>query len=108
MQQRIELESSNQRNASNILASLTQRRERLQQEKGGMSLPDTHQQSELKAQVEEKRAQQESATAALEDARQRQPMLEQERRDAQEQAIRQNAAHAQLESRLATLKQLQD
>ena len=108
VQQRIELESSNQRNASNILASLTQRRERLQQEKGGMSLPDTHQQSELKAQVEEKRAQQESATAALEDARQRQPMLEQERRDAQEQAIRQNAAHAQLESRLATLKQLQD
>ncbi|MEK0429167.1 MAG: chromosome segregation protein [Pseudomonadota bacterium] len=108
VQQRIELESSNQRNASNILASLTQRRERLQQEKGGMSLPDTHHQSELKAQVEEKRTQQESATAALEDARQRQPMLEQERRDAQEEAIRQNAAHAQLESRLATLKQLQD
>lgn len=108
VQQRIELESSNQRNASNILASLTQRRERLQQEKSSMSLPDTDQQSALKAQVEERRGQQESATAALEDARQRQPTLEQERRDAQEQAIRQNAAHAQLESRLATLKQLQD
>ena len=108
VQQRIELESSNQRNASNILASLTQRRERLQQEKGGMSLPDTVQLSELKAQVDEKRAQQESATSALEDARQRQPMLEQARRDAQEEATRQNAAHAQFEARLATLKQLQD
>ncbi len=108
VQQRIELESANQRNASNILATLAQRRERLQQERGGMSLPDTSQLSELKAQVEEKQEQLESANAALEDARQRQPRLEQERRDAQEQAIKENAAHAQLESRLATLKQLQD
>lgn len=108
VQQRIELESANQRNASNILASLGQRRERLQQEKGGMSLPDTSHLSELKAQVEEKQEQLENANSALEDARQRQPRLEQERRDAQEQAIKENAAHAQLESRLATLKQLQD
>ncbi len=108
VQQRIELESANQRNASNILANLTQRRERLQQEKGGMSLPDTSQLSELKAQVEEKQEQLENANSALEEARRRQPQLEQERRDAQEQAIQQNAAHAQLEARLATLKQLQD
>ncbi len=108
VQQRIELESANQRNASNILASLTQRRERLQQEKGGMSVPDTSQLSELKAQVEEKQEQLENANSALEDARQRQPRLEQERRDAQEQAIKENAAHAQLEARLSTLKQLQD
>ncbi|MFM8467526.1 MAG: chromosome segregation protein SMC [Oxalobacteraceae bacterium] len=108
VQQRIELESANQRNASNILANLTQRRERLQQEKGGMSLPDTSQLSELRAHVEEKQEQLEHANSALEDARQRQPRLEQDRRDAQEQAIKENATHAQLEARLATLKQLQD
>ncbi len=108
VQQRIELESANQRNASNILAGLAQRRERLQQEKGGMSLPDSGHLSELKAQVEEKRVQLDSANAMLEEVRRRQPQLEQGRRDAQERATKENAAHAQLESRLSTLKQLQD
>ena len=108
VQQRIELESANQRNASNILANLAQRRERLSQEKGGMDMPDTSHLSELKAQVEEKQEQVETANASLEEARQRQPKLEQERRDAQEQVTKENAAHAQLEARLATLKQLQD
>ena len=84
------------------------KKERLQQEKGGMSLPDSGHLSELKAQVEEKRVQLDSANAMLEEVRRRQPQLEQGRRDAQERATKENAAHAQLESRLSTLKQLQD
>jgi chromosome segregation protein len=44
----------------------------------------------------------------LEEVRRRQPQLEQGRRDAQERATKENAVHAQLESRLSTLKQLQD
>ncbi|MGZ3238361.1 MAG: chromosome segregation SMC family protein, partial [Burkholderiaceae bacterium] len=42
-QQQIELESAHQRNASNILAGLAVRRERLTQEKSGLNMPDdTH------------------------------------------------------------------
>ena len=108
VQQRIELESAHQRNSSGILAWLAQRRERLTQEKSGLSQPDTSHLDELKAQVEEKQELLERANTDLEAARIRQPVLEKERRDAQEQAITQNAQHAQLESRLATLKQLQD
>ncbi|MFM7484664.1 MAG: chromosome segregation SMC family protein, partial [Burkholderiaceae bacterium] len=50
VQQRIELESTQQRNASNIRATLTQRRERLAQEKNALSLPDTAHLNNLKAQ----------------------------------------------------------
>ncbi|CAM8624114.1 Smc Chromosome segregation ATPases [Oxalobacteraceae bacterium] len=108
VQQRIELESAHQRNASSILSGLTLRRERLTQEKSGLSQPDTSHLEELKAQVQEKQDVLEQANNDLQTARIRQPELEKERRDAQEQTIAQNANHAQLESRLATLKQLQD
>lgn len=108
VQQRIELESAHQRNASGILSGLTQRRERLTQEKSGLSEPDTSQLDELKAHVQEKQDLLEQANNDLQSARSRQPALEKERRDAQEQATTQNTNHAQLESRLSTLKQLQD
>ena len=108
VQQRIELESAHQRNASGILSGLTLRRERLMQEKSGLSEPDTSQLDALKAHVQEKQDLLEQANNDLQAARSRQPALEKERRDAQEQATSHNAHHAQLESRLSTLKQLQD
>jgi chromosome segregation protein len=108
VQQRIELESAHQRNASNILANLTQRRERLAQEKNQLALPDTTHLNNLKAQVEEKAAQLEQAQSELSAARDTQPRLEQERRDAQETVNTESANHAQLEARLAALKQLQE
>ena len=43
VQQRIELESAHQRNASNILVGLAQRRERLMQEKNMLAPPDSAQ-----------------------------------------------------------------
>ncbi len=108
VQQRIELESAHQRNASNILSGLAQRRERLAQEKNMLALPDTAHLTNLKMQVEEKEMQLESAQADLAAARELQPRLEQERRDAQQAVNAETANHAQLEARLAALRQLQE
>ncbi len=108
VQQRIELESAHQRNASNILSGLAQRRERLAQEKNLLALPDTAHLSNLKSQVEEKAMQLEQAQSELAAAREHQPKLEQERRAAQQTVNAEAAKHAQLEARLAALRQLQE
>ncbi|SNS76575.1 condensin subunit Smc [Noviherbaspirillum humi] len=107
-QQQIELESAHQRNASNILSSLATRRERLTQERGGLSVPDPAHLDNLKMQLEEKQATLEEAREQLESAQEQQPRLEDERRAAQESLNRETATHAQLEARLAALKQLQE
>jgi chromosome segregation protein len=108
VQQQIELESAHQRNASNVLSSLAARRERLQQEKNGMSLPDTAHLSNLKMQLEEKQMALEEAQEQLEVAQEQQPKLEEERRAAQDRLNVETANNAQLEARLAALKQLQE
>ena len=108
VQQQIELESAHQRNASNILVNLTVRRERLSQEKNGLSLPDSMHLANLKMQLEEKQAALEESTHLLEAAQEQQPKLEQERREAQAQVNTETANNAQLEARLAALKQLQE
>jgi len=107
-QQQIELESAHQRNASGILANLAARRERLSQEKQGLNLPDSTHLSNLKMQLEEKQATLEEATAQLEEAQEQLPKLEEERRTAQQQVNTETANNAQLEARLAALKQLQE
>ncbi|MES2536735.1 MAG: chromosome segregation protein SMC [Pseudomonadota bacterium] len=107
-QQQIELESAHQRNASNILASLTVRRERLSQEKNGLNLPDNAHFSNLKMQLEEKQAALEEARHLQEEAQERQPRMEEERRGAQAQLNAETASNAQLEARLTALKQLQE
>jgi chromosome segregation protein len=108
VQQQIELESAHQRNASNILASLGARRERLLQEKNGLHLPDTAHLSNMKMQLEEKQALLEEARLQLEEAQELQPRLEEERRVAQAQVNAEAASNAQLEARLTALKQLQE
>jgi chromosome segregation protein len=107
-QQQIELESAHQRNASNILNSLAVRRERLTQEKGGLSMPDAAHLTNLKLQLEEKQAALEEAGMQLEEAQEQQPRLEEERRTAQERVNTESANNAQLEARLLALKQLQE
>ncbi|HWU97359.1 MAG TPA: chromosome segregation protein SMC [Oxalicibacterium sp.] len=107
-QQQIELESAHQRNASNILSGLTVRRERLAQEQQGLNAPDATHLSNLKMQLEEKQATLEEASARLEEAQEQQPKLEEERRVAQELVNTETANNAQLEARLAALKQLQE
>ncbi|MDB5760289.1 MAG: smc, partial [Burkholderia sp.] len=107
-QQRIELEAAQQRNASQILSGLVTRRERLAQEKNGLQLPDTTHLANLRAQTEEKQATLEEARMLLEEAQEQQPALEAERREAQSRVNAETAANAQLEARLAALRQLQE
>ena len=108
MQQKIELESAHQRNASNILNTLTTRRERLMQEKQGLVLPDTTHLDNLSMQLEEKKQVLEELTMQLEEAQERLPLLEDERKQAQQQVNQDSAEYAQLEARLLALKQLQE
>ncbi|MBR7798485.1 chromosome segregation protein SMC [Undibacterium fentianense] len=108
MQQQIELESAHQRNASNILNTLALRRERLNQEKQGLTIPDATHLQNLAEQLEEKKAALEEVTMQLEDAEERLPSLEEERRSAQEQVNRDTAHSAQLDARLSALKSLQE
>ncbi|MRX09590.1 chromosome segregation protein SMC [Pseudoduganella sp. FT25W] len=107
-QQQLELESAHQRNANNILNGLAVRRERLQQEKNGLSLPDNAHLSNLRLQLEEKQQALEEQSFVLEEALEQQPKLEQERQDAQQQVNTETAANAQLEARLNALRQLQE
>jgi chromosome segregation protein len=107
-QQQIELESAHQRNASNILSGLLARRERLQQEKNGLNLPDSSHLANLKLQLEEKQQALEEQTMVLEEALEQQQSLEEERAAAQAQVNAETSANAQLEARLSALKQLQE
>ena len=107
-QQQIELESAHQRNASNILNGLLTRRERLQQEKTGLHLPDSSHLANLRLQLEEKQQGLEEQTMLLEEATEQQQRTEQERAAAQAQVNAETSANAQLEARLSALKQLQE
>jgi uncharacterized protein YoxC len=108
VQQRIELSSAHQRNASNILATLATRRERLQQERGSLNLPDAGHLDNLRMQLEEKQVALEEYTLLLEEAASRQESSEQERRESHAQVQQESAANARLEARLSALRQLQD
>ncbi|MES2148840.1 MAG: chromosome segregation protein SMC [Pseudomonadota bacterium] len=107
-QQQIELSSAHQRNASNILAGLLTRRERLQQEKSGLNLPDSSHLANLKLQLEEKQQALEEQTMLLEEASEQQQRIETERGAAQAQVNAETSANAQLEARLNALRQLQE
>nr|WP_233410664.1 chromosome segregation protein SMC [Rugamonas sp. CCM 8940] len=107
-QQQLELESAHQRNASNILSGLATRRERLQQEKNGLNLPDSSHLANLKLQLEEKQQALEEQGYHLEEALEQQPLLEQERQAAQAQVNAETTANAQLEARLNALRQMQE
>lgn len=107
-QQQLELESAHQRNASNILNGLAVRRERLQQEKSGLSLPDSAHLTNMRMQLEEKQQALEEQSFLLEEALEQQPRLEEERQAAQQQVNSETAANAQLEARLNALRQMQE
>ena len=107
-QQQLELESSHQRNASHNLAALLLRRERLQQEKKGLNLPDSGHLSQLKMQLEEKQQILEEQGFALEEALEQQPVQELERQQAQAEVNAETGANARLEARLNALRQMQE
>ena len=107
-QQQIELESAHQRNASNILNGLLTRRERLQQEKSGLNLPDSSHLTNMRMQLEEKQQTLEEQGMLLEEALEQQLRVEEERSAAQARVNAETSANAQLEARLSALKQLQE
>ncbi|MFL6659647.1 MAG: chromosome segregation protein SMC [Massilia sp.] len=107
-QQQIELESAHQRNAQNILNGLLTRRERLQQEKSALNLPDSSHLANLRMQLEEKQQALEEQNMLLEEASEQQQRTEEERSAAQAQVQAETSANAQLEARLTALKQLQE
>jgi len=108
IQQKIELESAQQRNAAGILSNLAVRRERLEQEKAGLNLPDQALLVNQRMQLEEKQQVLEDIQMQLEQAQEQQPRLTRERQEAQAAAQAENAKMAQLEARLTALKQLQE
>jgi len=108
VQQRIELASAHGRNAAGILGNLAARRERLQQERNGLNLPDSATLDNLRLQLEEKQQALEEQTMLLEEATGRQEAVELERKEAHAQVQVESAANAQLEARLNALRQMQE
>ncbi len=108
VQQQLELEAAHQRNAASILNSLATRRERLMQEKSGLQAPDADHLAQLREQLEEKQLVLEENGYLLESAQEQQPLLEQERNEAQAALRQENTKQAQLDARLSALKQLQE
>jgi chromosome segregation protein len=108
VQQRIELSGAHGRNAASILATLATRRERLQQERAGIDLPDAGHLDNLRLQLEEKQLQLEEQTLMLEEAATRQQAVEDERRSAHATVQAESGASTKLEARLAALRQLQE
>ncbi|WP_306397780.1 chromosome segregation protein SMC [Telluria beijingensis] len=108
VQQRIELASAHGRNAGGILANLAARRERLQQERNGLNLPDSATLDNLRLQLEESQQTLEEQTMLLDEASGRQEAVETERKEAHAQVQRESATNAQLEARLNALRQMQD
>ena len=108
VQQRIELASAHGRNAAGILGNLAARRERLQQERNGLNLPDSATLDNLRLQLEEKQQALEEQTILLEEATGRQEAVELERKEAHAQVQVESAANAQLEARLNALRQMQE
>ncbi|QJE01727.1 chromosome segregation protein SMC [Massilia forsythiae] len=108
VRQRIELAAAHGRNAASILANLATRRERLQQERAGLDLPDAGRLDDLRMDLEEKQLALEEANLLLEGAAASQAASEQERRQAHAKAQEEAGANARLEARLAALRQLQE
>ena len=108
VQQRIELASAHGRNAAGILGNLAARRERLQQERNGLNLPDSATLDNLRLQLEEQQQSLEEQTMLLEEATGRQEAVELERKEAHAQVQVESAANAQLEARLNALRQMQE
>lgn len=108
MQQRIELESAQQRNANTVLTSLSVRRERLQQEKKGLLLPDQSQFGSLTLLLQDKKQALELNRVQLDLVQASHLELDAARRVAQHQVQEENATTAKLDARLSALKQLQE
>ena len=107
-EQAIELAAQNQRNADRQLQALTQRRERLQNEARGLDKPDDVQLENLRINSAELSATLSDAQAELDHWQVAVPQREATRQAAQQKVNEESARIAQLEARLAALRQLQE
>lgn len=108
VQQQIELESAQQRNAAQNLSNLQLRKEKLSQEKQSMRLPDDMHLQNVQMQLEEKKAQLEEVQMQLDEVQEKQPKFEAEKNHVHELAAKEAGLLTQLEAKLSALKQLQE
>jgi chromosome segregation protein len=106
-EQSIEATGSEQRNLDRQLASLQQRRERLQQERRQLGQPDDARLAQLESEVARLKADLDGAAARLAEADRRVPQLQTERQASLEARTRDNDTLARLEARLTALRDLQ-
>jgi chromosome segregation protein len=106
-EQSIDAAGAEQRNLDRQLATLAQRRERLQQERQQLGQPDDARLAQLNADVARLQADLDAAAARLADADQRVPQLQAERQASQEARTRDSDTLARLEARLVALRDLQ-
>ncbi|MCU0939210.1 MAG: chromosome segregation protein SMC, partial [Burkholderiaceae bacterium] len=106
-EQSIDAAGAEQRNLDRQLATLAQRRERLQQERQQLGQPDDARLAQLNGDVARLQADLDAAAARLADVDQRVPQLQAERQASQEARTRDSDTLARLEARLAALRELQ-
>ncbi len=108
VQQAIQIESAHQRNADRNLQTLTARRERLVQERNGLSGPDLARIDSLRVEVADSESRLQNLTMELQQAEARFPEVQSQRDTAQQKLTAESAQTAQTEARLSALKQLQE
>jgi chromosome segregation protein len=108
VQQRINLESAQQRQANTQVQQLGLRRERLEQEKRGLTRADTEKLALQQEQLELLQQQLEEARAVMEDSSSALPEAQDLLQQALERAQNEARTLSQLEARLAALRQLQE
>ena len=108
VQQQIQVLAAESRALDEQARSLRQRRERLDQQKAALNVPDASSLDLLREQSQEMDALFEEAQGRLEDLAEREPQLDQQRRQLSDSAQQQSAKLAQLTARLEALRALQD
>jgi len=108
VQQQLQLQASEQRHAQQQMQQWQQRRERLQQDRRTLAVPDEQGLQQLQAQQEAQQAQLAALQARTGEWQERVPQLDAQRRHGQQQANEESARMAHLSARLAALKTLQD
>lgn len=108
VQQQIQVLAAESRALDEQARSLRQRRERLDAQKAQLNLPDSSQLDALRDRSAEADAQLEDAQGRVEDLGEREPGLDQARRESAETAQREAAKLAQLVARLEALRALQE
>ncbi len=107
VQKDLELESTHQRNADRHLESIGQRRARLDDERRRLDVPDDDRLAALQRDVDAASASLAAHRASLDDAERALPGLQSARTSAHETFDRESRDGAQIEARLAALKDLQ-